>query len=218
VGHDQVNQTYQTVGGFVNMGFQPENLLKGESPFTMPEPIFKSPRSLWYMLTEKVKRDWHQPATIVVNRGRCTGECCNLDRFLASITMAPSFPGSTDFSSSPLFVSFPAVPNACLDPTKNIVVELDYTFTFSGPPSAGVASWELAVVDSTGIHVCVFLGFAAYDSSGHAHIAFTLNPNQSAFTTSGTDPAKIAFIDVIAPGGSGISSLTISNVTIHFNQ
>jgi hypothetical protein len=199
VGHDKVNQTYQTVGGFVNVGFQPENLLKGESPFTMPEPIFKSPRSLWRMLTEKVKRDWHQPATIVVNRG-CTGQCCNLDRVPASFTMVPSFPGSTDFTSSPLFVSFPAVPNACLDPTKNIVVELDYTFTFSGPPSAGVASWEIAVTDTTGTSVCVFSGFAAYDSSGHAHVAFTLNiGNQSAFTTTGRDPAKIAFIDVIAP-------------------
>ena len=96
VGHDQVNQTYQTVGGFVNVGFQLENMLKGESPFTRPEPIFKSPRNLWYMLTQTVKRDWHQPATIVVNRpSGCTGECCNLDRFLASITMVPSFPGST---------------------------------------------------------------------------------------------------------------------------
>ncbi len=220
VGHDQVNQTYQTVGGFVNVGFQLENMLKGESPFTKPEPIFKSPRNLWYMLTQTVKRDWHQPSTIVVNRpSGCTGECCNLDRFLASITMVPSAPGSTDFFSSPLFVSFPAVPNTCLDPTKNIVVELDYTFTFSGPPSAGVATWEIVVVDSSGFFGCTFFGPAAYDSSGHAHIAFTLNsPNQSEFTTTGTDPAKIAFIDVTAPALSGISSLTISNVTIHFNQ
>ena len=65
VGHDKVNQTYQTVGGFVNVGFQLENLLKGESPFTGPEPIFKSPRSLRYMLTQKVKRDWHQPTAVV---------------------------------------------------------------------------------------------------------------------------------------------------------
>ena len=66
VGHDKVNKTYQTVGGFVNVGFQVENLFRGESPFTMPEPIFKSPRSLRYMLTEKVKRDWHQPAAAIV--------------------------------------------------------------------------------------------------------------------------------------------------------
>jgi hypothetical protein len=66
VGHDKVNQTYQTVGGFVNVGLQLENLLKGESPFTMPEPIFKSPRSLRYLLTQPVKRDWHQPAAAIV--------------------------------------------------------------------------------------------------------------------------------------------------------
>jgi hypothetical protein len=66
VGHDKVNKTYQTVGGFVNVGFQLENLFKGESPFTMPEPIFRSPRSLRYMLTQPVKRDWHQPAAVIV--------------------------------------------------------------------------------------------------------------------------------------------------------
>ncbi len=68
VGHDKVDKTYQTVGGFVNVGFQLENVLRGESPFTMPEPIFRSPRSLRYMLTEKVKRDWHQSTSIVATR------------------------------------------------------------------------------------------------------------------------------------------------------
>ncbi|MGO9121260.1 MAG: hypothetical protein ACLQPD_27070 [Desulfomonilaceae bacterium] len=66
VGHDKVDKTYQTVGGFVNVGFRPENVLNGESPFVMPEPIFKSPRSLWYMLTQKVNRNWHQPEAMVV--------------------------------------------------------------------------------------------------------------------------------------------------------
>jgi len=215
VGHDKVNETYHTVGGFVNVGFQPENMLKGESPFIKPEPIFKSPRNLWYMLTRTVKRDWHQSATIVVNRpgqSGCTGACCNLDRFLASITMAPFFPGSGDYSSSPLFVSFPAVPNACLDPTKNIVVEFDYAF--DAAPAGGVANWEIAVTDPTGTFGCVFFGFAATAQSGH--IAFTLNSaNQSAFTTTGTDPAKVAFIQVLT---GGTTSLTITNVVIHFNQ
>ena len=66
VGHDRVDKTYQTVGGFLNVGFQPENLLRGESPLIMPEPIFKSPRSLWYMFTQIVKRDWHQPAAVIL--------------------------------------------------------------------------------------------------------------------------------------------------------
>jgi hypothetical protein len=215
VGHDKVNQTYQAIGGFVNVGFQLENVLRGESPVSKPEPIFKSPRNLWHMLTQTVNRNWYQPTAVVLTRqgqGRCHGECCNLDRFLASITMAPSFPGSTDYSSSPLFVSFPAVPNTCLDPTKFIVVELDYAFDFA--PTGGIASWEIAVTDSTGTSVCVFFGFASTDKSNH--IAFTLNTgNQSAFTTTATDPAKIAFIDVIA---TGTTTLTITNVVIHFNQ
>ncbi|MEW6113944.1 MAG: hypothetical protein AB1664_17555, partial [Thermodesulfobacteriota bacterium] len=70
VGHDRVNRTYQTVGGFVNVGLRLENLLNGESPFTMPEPIFKSPRSLWYMLThtltQKVNRNWSQPTAAIM--------------------------------------------------------------------------------------------------------------------------------------------------------
>jgi hypothetical protein len=68
VGNDRVDRTYQTVGGFVNVGFQLENLFSGESPFTKPEPIFHSPRNLRYMLTQKVRRNWHQPGAIVVNR------------------------------------------------------------------------------------------------------------------------------------------------------
>ncbi len=62
VGHDKINKTYQTFGGFLNLGFKLSNLLDGRSPITLPEPIFKSPRSLRYVLTQPVKRDWHQPA------------------------------------------------------------------------------------------------------------------------------------------------------------
>jgi hypothetical protein len=68
-GYDRVNRSYDEIGGFVNVGFQMENLLRGESPVTMPEPVFKSPRSLTYWLTQKVKRNWHQPTPVVVARG-----------------------------------------------------------------------------------------------------------------------------------------------------
>ena len=67
-GHDRVNGDYNTVGGFVNIGFQLENVFNGESPFTLPEPIFNSPRNLRRMLTQKVKRDWHQPTAVVQSR------------------------------------------------------------------------------------------------------------------------------------------------------
>lgn len=42
-GHDRIDGYYNTVGGFVTVGFQAENVLKGESPFTMPESVFRVP-------------------------------------------------------------------------------------------------------------------------------------------------------------------------------
>lgn len=59
-GNDRINGAWNNIGAFVNIGFQLENVIKGESPFTMPEPIFKSPRNLRRMMTQKVKRDWNQ--------------------------------------------------------------------------------------------------------------------------------------------------------------
>ncbi|MFH1113433.1 MAG: hypothetical protein V1792_05885 [Pseudomonadota bacterium] len=73
VGNDKINRTYQTVGGFVNIGLQLDNLLRGESPFTKPEPIFRSPRNLWRMLTQNVYRNWYQPEEVVQNRPRASG-------------------------------------------------------------------------------------------------------------------------------------------------
>jgi Inverse autotransporter, beta-domain len=67
-GRDRLNGDYNTVGGFVTVGFQLENLLSGESPFTMPEPAFRSPRDLRRLLGLKVKRNWHQPAAVVLTR------------------------------------------------------------------------------------------------------------------------------------------------------
>ncbi len=70
-GHDRVNGYYNTVGGFINVGFQLENLLSGESPFTFPEPVFRSPRDLRRLLGLKVKRNWYQPEAVVLARATC---------------------------------------------------------------------------------------------------------------------------------------------------
>lgn len=67
-GHDRINSTYHTVGGFVNVGLQLERLLSGESPLVMPEPIFRSPRNLRRWLSRKVRRNWFQPASVVQDR------------------------------------------------------------------------------------------------------------------------------------------------------
>lgn len=71
-GHDAVMGSYGNVGGYVNVGFQLENLLYGESPFTSPEPVFKSPRNLRRLLVRPVKRNWFKPATVVAN-ANCEG-------------------------------------------------------------------------------------------------------------------------------------------------
>ncbi len=70
-GHDPIDGSYNTVGGFVTVGFQMENLLSLASPFTTPEPVFKSPRGLRRLLGLKVKRDWHQPEAVVLARSSC---------------------------------------------------------------------------------------------------------------------------------------------------
>lgn len=70
-GFDRANAHYHTVGGFVNVGLQLERLLSGESPFVMPEPIFRSPRNLRRWLTRKVQRNWFQPSSVV--QGRAAG-------------------------------------------------------------------------------------------------------------------------------------------------
>jgi hypothetical protein len=64
-GRDPINRDYNTVGGFVTVGLQLENLLSGQSPFTFPEPVFRSPRDLRRLLGLKVKRNWHQPEPVV---------------------------------------------------------------------------------------------------------------------------------------------------------
>jgi hypothetical protein len=60
------------VGAYVNIGFQAENIVKGESPFTKPEPIFRSPRNLRQMASQKVKRNWRKPSSVIAN-AKCEG-------------------------------------------------------------------------------------------------------------------------------------------------
>jgi hypothetical protein len=69
VGNDRINQTYHTVGGFVNVGFRMDNILLGESPIEMPEPIFKSPRNLRRFLVRNVARNYQQATAISASRG-----------------------------------------------------------------------------------------------------------------------------------------------------
>lgn len=80
-GYDRVNSAYHTVGGFVNIGIELSNLLSGESPFVMPEPIFRSPRNLRRLLARPVHREYrsHNDAstleTIATGAGPCPNNC-----------------------------------------------------------------------------------------------------------------------------------------------
>lgn len=217
VGHDKLDDTYHVVGGFVNVGVQLENILKGESPFTMPEPIFKSPRTLGYMLTQKVKRDWHQPTTVVVARktGGSNGGC-NTDRFLASVPMTRSI---TPFVGIQYMgeLLFPTVPNTCLDPTKRIVVEFDYVFD-----ETASVRWNVDVRSNDGGPDTAVNSTLIDTNSQNGHLSITLDqylpnsyPYQSAFTRTGRDPSMI---NIQCRTGGFTNSLTVTNVVIHFNQ
>jgi len=66
---DKISAPFHTISGSVQLGLQLENLLRGESPFTMPEPVFASPRNVSRIFHEQVKRRWFQPTQMVKRRG-----------------------------------------------------------------------------------------------------------------------------------------------------
>ncbi len=61
-GNDRLMGQYGQIGAYVNIGFQAENIVKGENPFTKPEPIFKSPRHLRQLASQPAKRNWRKPS------------------------------------------------------------------------------------------------------------------------------------------------------------
>jgi hypothetical protein len=122
-GRDRIDGDYNTVGGFVNVGFQMENLLIGESPFTMPEPVFRSPRNLRRILGQKVKRNWHQPAAAVLSQNQSVP--CNLSGFTLLQASIPPWPASFDTSPS-LGTAIPtATAIFCWCGLKNYPVSID---------------------------------------------------------------------------------------------
>ena len=81
-----MNGWYHTVGGFVNVGIQFSRIFSGESPFTAPEPLFKSPRNLRRLLSRKVDRHYVSPPANAAKSGvsaiaggpLCTTKCDNV--------------------------------------------------------------------------------------------------------------------------------------------
>ncbi|MFA6223003.1 MAG: hypothetical protein WC647_11885 [Desulfomonilaceae bacterium] len=71
-GNDRLVGQYGQIGAYVNIGFQAENIVKGENPFTKPEPIFKSPRHLRQLASQPAKRNWRKPSAVITN-AKCEG-------------------------------------------------------------------------------------------------------------------------------------------------
>ncbi len=71
-GNDKLVGQYGQIGAYINIGFQAENIFKGENPFTKPEPIFRSPRNLRQFASQPVKRNWRKPSAVIAN-AKCTG-------------------------------------------------------------------------------------------------------------------------------------------------
>jgi hypothetical protein len=211
-GDDKINGPYNIVGGFVNIGFQLDNLVRGENPFSPPEPVFKSPRNLANQLVQSVKRDWHQPSAVVIAKsstaqsGAAGG--CDTTRFINNpfslITGLPAFTGTHAFATP--------VPYTCLSPAGTIVVSFHYDF---GVTPAFI-SFAPAVFNNTFLvlNSGLLTILAPVSPSGDVSITLTTGGGQNAFILAPTDPANVTVSGFVVGG----ASVTISNVQVLFNQ
>jgi hypothetical protein len=65
-GHDRIDQSYDSIGVYMNSAFDLDNLLKWANPFADPEPVFKNSRNIDRNLTAKTRRNWHQPSPLII--------------------------------------------------------------------------------------------------------------------------------------------------------
>jgi hypothetical protein len=80
--------------------------LSFESPFTLPEPVFRSPRNLRRMLGLKVKRNWHQPAAVVSATPSSATPSSNLHGI---VLIADTIPLMTDILAGQIPTSTPTM-------------------------------------------------------------------------------------------------------------
>ena len=133
--HDPVNDSYQTVSAFVNIGFQVENLLTLRNPFVMPEPLFHSPRNI-ERTTYKVKRHWrHTTQGVLLASNNQTITVVN--KRSAPVTLYMGFigpPGWGNYSAKD-FPGFSVAPSSCnmagnvlyrtIGPGEQVVINFD---------------------------------------------------------------------------------------------
>jgi len=209
-----------------------ENILKGESPFSAPTPIFRSPRNLNYMASQPATRNWTQPTAVVLTRpGQASsqgGGYSEIDRWLGSYKMVWSVDDLQYYPDPKLPVTFPSVPHSSLDPNAIIIVECDYVFIGGDTPN--IVTVEAYVGNN--INLDIYVENSAEDqsltgSTGRLKAYLNRNGtkfpyNQSVFTGAVPPVNPGAFymtilVDTGVPGGWA-GDLTITNLIIRFNQ
>lgn len=88
--YDRLHGDYHTVGGWINVAMQPENILRGENPFSLPVPVFASPRSLNRPLNQKVKRNWQQPTSVLMAQEASRSSTSTRSRLILTRTRGAS--------------------------------------------------------------------------------------------------------------------------------
>lgn len=137
---DAVNGSYNTIGGFLNVGFSLDELLQGGNPISMPEPVFASPRNLRRLLTQKVKRNWHQPSQIVManaqrNAGP-SGAPGPTAYFVLSLGPSAGF-GSATYSQAPSNTTGTMTVTFTYLGALGLWINTTYTVTLVGTPLGG---------------------------------------------------------------------------------
>lgn len=90
--YDRLHGDYHTVGGWINVAMQPENILRGENPFSPPVPVFASPRNLNRPLNQKVKRNWQQPTSVLMAQEAARSSTSTRSRLILTRTITPALP------------------------------------------------------------------------------------------------------------------------------
>ncbi len=182
VGHDPVNGWYHTVGGFVNVGVQFSKIFSGESPFTAPEPIFKSPRNLRRLLSRKVDRNYISPPANVARAlgdggiSPCPNECDVSGYDVLAITSIHTLDLITSRQCFPLTHPVPASSRyrisvtrsgsegtlaIYLSPRRNCSVTLLAVVLSAGTTSTCLDGPHVALPDRDSSHVSLFPVYGA---------------------------------------------------------
>ncbi len=193
-GNDRINGQWNNIGAFVNIGFQMENIIRGESPFTAPEPVFKSPRNLKRMLTQKVKRDWNQQ--YAPGRAALAAAAVSYVVWVDPVSPSSTLLPSSDYTSN--FVT--TVERTSLDPNAYVMVSFSYTNTTGASIIREIGVWSPTQL--------VKANFEYLPGGGTAEIVLD-SATQSTFTS---NPSLVYALNT----GTAAGTTSISNVRVGF--